>query len=75
MSSEWRLYVAAKLLIILKHLKVVSPFLLILEKRQFTYKILKENRVAIASVVGLDNLRSNLQIILLCLITQFILKY
>ena len=75
MSSEWRLYVAAKLLIIFKHLKVVSPFLLILEKRQFTYKILKENRVAIASVVGLDNLRSNLQIILLCLITQFILKY
>ena len=34
-------------------LKIVSTFLLILEKKTASYKILKEIRAAIASVVGL----------------------
>ena len=37
--------------------------------------MLKESVVAIASVVDLDNLSSNLQIALLHLITQLIRKY
>ena len=66
---------AAKLLTNFKHLKGVSTFLLILDKKQLTYKISKERRVAIASVVGLDDLSSNLRIIILPLITKLIFKY
>ena len=52
-SSAWELYVAAKLLTNIQHLKRVSTFLLILDKKkQLTYKILKERRKATASVVG-----------------------
>ena len=47
----------------------VSNFLLILDKKQLTYKISKERRIAIASVVGLDNLGSDLRIIILRSIT------
>ena len=68
-SSEWKLYVAAKLLTNFKHLKGVSTFLLILDKKHLTYKISNERRVAIASVVGLDNLSLNLWIIILRSIT------
>ena len=53
MNSGWELYVAAKLWTNFKHLKIVSTFLLILEKKTASYKILKEIRAAIASVVGL----------------------
>ena len=74
-SSEWELYVAAKLLTNFKHLKGVSTFPLILYKKQLTYKISKERRIAIASVVGLDNLSSYLQIIILHLITKLIFKH
>ena len=56
-SFEQELHVAAQLLTNFKHLKRVSTFLLILDKKQLTYKISKERRIAIASVVGLDNLR------------------
>ena len=42
-----------------KHLKRVSTFLLILDRKRLTYEISKERRLAIASVVGLDNLSSN----------------
>ena len=66
-SSEWEMYVAAKLLTNFKHLKGISSFLLILDKEQLTYKISEERRIAIASSVGLDNLSSYLQIIILCL--------
>ena len=45
------------------------------EKKQLSYEISKERIIAIASVVGLDNLSSNIQIIILCLITKFIFKY
>ena len=65
----------AKLLTNFKHLKGVSTFLAILNRKQFTYKILKERRIAIASVVGLDNLGSNLQIIILHSINWLIFKY
>ena len=75
MSSEWELYVAAKLLTNLKHLKGFSTFLLIFNKKQLTHKISKEKRIAIASVVELDNLSSNLRIIILRLITNLIFKY
>ena len=64
-SSEWELYVAAKLWTNFKHLKGVSNFFLILDKKQLTYKISEERRIAIASVVRLDNLSSNLRIIIL----------
>ena len=74
-SSEWKLYVAVKLLAIFKHLKGVSTFLLVSEKKELTYKISKERRVAIASVVGLYNLGSDIWIIILRLITKFIFKY
>ena len=74
-SSEWELYVVAKLLKNLNHLKGVSTFLLILDKKQLIYKISKERRIAIASVVGLDKLSSDLQIIILPLITKLIFKY
>ena len=74
-SSEWELYVAAKLLTNFKHLKGVSTFLLILDKKRLTDNISKERRIAISSVVGLDNLSSNLRIIILGLITKFIFKY
>ena len=57
---------AAQLLSNFKHLKGLSTLPLISEKRQITYKILKGCRVAKASVVGLFNLCSNLQIIILC---------
>ena len=73
-SSEWELYVAAKLLTNFKHLKGVSTFLLILDKKQLTDKIPNERRMAIASVVGLDNQSLNLRIIMLCLITKLIFK-
>ena len=63
MSSGWELYVAAKLLTNFKHLKGADTFLFILETA--SYKILKEIRAAIASVVGLVYLSSNLQIIIL----------
>ena len=59
-SSEWELRVAANLLTNLKHLKRVSIFLLILDKKAAYYKISKERIIVIASVVGLDNLISNL---------------
>ena len=62
MSSGWELYVAAKLLTNFKHLKGADTFLFILETA--SYKILKEIRAAIASVVGLVYLSSNLQIII-----------
>ena len=65
----------AKLLTNFKYLKGVSTFLAILNRKQFTYKILKERRIAIASVVGLDNLGSNLQIIILHSIYWLIFKY
>ena len=42
---------SAKLLTNFKHLKGVSTFLLILDKKQLTYKISKERRIAIASAV------------------------
>ena len=45
------------------------------EKKQFTYKISKERRIAIASIVGLENLKSNVRIIILRLITKLIFKY
>ena len=73
-SSEWELYVAAMLLTNFKHLKGVSTFLLILDKKQLTYKISKERRIAIASVVELDNLSSYLQIIILRLTAKLIFK-
>ena len=61
---------AATLLTNSKHLKGVSTFLLILEiKKKHTYKVSKERRIAIASVVGLDNLSSNLRIVILRFIT------
>ena len=59
MSGKWELYVAAKLSTNFKHLKGVSTFLPILEKnteRQLTYKISKERKIAIASLVVLHNL-------------------
>ena len=65
----------AKLLTNFKHLKGVSTFLLILDKKKLTYKISKEIRIAIVSVVGLDNLSSNLWIVILRLITKLIFKY
>ena len=74
-SSEWELCVAANLLTNLKHLKRVSIFLLMLDKKAAYYKISKERIIVIASVVGLDNLISNLQIIILFLITKLIFKY
>ena len=49
--------------------------LLILDKKQLTCKISNERRVVMASVVGLDNLSSNLRIIILRLITKLIFKY
>ena len=52
MSSGSELYVAAKLLTNFKHLKGVSTFLLILEKKTASYKILQEIRAAIAGVLG-----------------------
>ena len=66
MSSGWEMYKAAKLLPNFKHLKGVSTVLLILEKKTASYKILNEIRAAIASVVGLVYLSSNLRIIILC---------
>ena len=47
----------------------VSTFLLILDKKQLSDKISEERRIVIASVVGLDNLSSNLRIIILRPIT------
>ena len=73
-SSEWELYVAATLLTNFKHFKGVSTFLLILKKKQLTYKISKK-RIVIASVVGLDHLSSNLRIIILRLVIKPIFKY
>ena len=62
MSTD--LYVAAKLLTNFKHLKGVSTFLLILEKKVASYKILRK-LAALVSVVGLVYLSSNLQILIL----------
>ena len=56
---------SARLLKNFRYLKGVSTFLLILDKKQFTYKISKERRIAIANVVGFDNLSTNLRMILL----------
>ena len=67
--SEWELYVGAKPLKKFKHLKGVSTFLPIWDRKRFIYKILKERRIATASAVGLDNLISNLWIITLRSIT------
>ena len=64
-SSKWELYVSAKLLTSFKHLKGVSTFLLILDRKRLTYKISKERRIAIANMLGLDNVSSNLRIIIL----------
>ena len=47
----------AKLLTNFKHLKGVSTCLLILDRKRLTYKISKQIRIAIASIVGLDNLK------------------
>ena len=66
---------AGKLLTNFEHLKGVGTFLLILHKKQLTYKISKERRISIVSVVGLDNLSSNLWIVILLLITKLIFKY
>ena len=74
MSSELELYMAAKLLTNFKHLKGVSTLLLILEKKTTYHKISKERIIAITSVVKLDNLSSNLRIIILRLITYLIFK-
>ena len=43
-----------------KRLKASFTFLLILEKKAAYYKISRERRIARASVVGLDELSSNL---------------
>ena len=59
----------ATLLTNFKDLKRVGNFLLILDKNKLTYKISKEIRIAIASVVGLNKLSSNLRIIILRSIT------
>ena len=75
MSSELELYIAAKLLTNFKHLKGVSTLLLILEKKTTYHKISKERIIAVTSVVKLDNLSSNLRIIILRLITYLIFKY
>ena len=56
---------SAKLLTNFKHLKGISTFLPILEKKATSYKTLKKVRAAIASAVGLVYLSSNLQIIIL----------
>ena len=56
MSSESEPYVAANLLTSFKHLRGVSFSLLTLDKKPGTCKISNERRIAIASVVGLDNL-------------------
>ena len=45
------------------------------KKKQLTYKTSKERNIAIASVVELDNMSSNLRIIMLSLITESIFKY
>ena len=45
------------------------------EKKQLTYKISKERGIAIASIFGLDNLSSNLRIMILGLVTKLIFKY
>ena len=71
-GSTLELYVAAKYLTILKHLKEVSTLFLILEERQLNYKISKESRVAISSVMGLDNLGSDSRIIILRFITDLL---
>ena len=64
MSCGWKLYKATKLLTSF-NLKAVNTFFFILEKKTASYKILKEIRVAMASVVRLVYLSSNLQIIIL----------
>ena len=68
------LHVAAKLLTNFKHSKGVTTFLLILEKKQLSCKISKERRIVAASVERLDNLSSDLWIIILSFIIQVILK-
>ena len=60
MRTVW----AAKNLTIFKHLKGVSTFFLILDKKTTSYKTLKEITAAVASVAGLVYLSSNLQIII-----------
>ena len=71
-GSTLELYVAAKYLTILKYLKEVSTFFLILEERQLNYKISKESKVAISSVMCLDNLGSDSRIIILRVITDLL---
>ena len=74
-SNKREQHVIAKLLTNFKHLKKVSIFLLILDNKKLTYKISEERRIAIASLVGLGNVSSNLCIIMLCSITYLIFKY
>ena len=65
MSSEWELDVATKLSTNFKDLYFSSD----LREQGSLLGISSKNRVTIASVVGLDHLSSNLQVIILCLIT------
>ena len=49
-SSEWEVYVAAKLLANFKHLKGVSTFLLILDKKTaYSWDFTGKKNIAIAS--------------------------
>ena len=72
MTSSEEMHVAATLVTNFKHLKGV---LILDKKKQLTYKISKERRIAIASVVWLDNLSLNLRIMILSLITKLTFKY
>ena len=74
-SNKREQHVTGKLLTNFKHLKKVSIFLLILDNKKLTYKISEERRIAIASLVELGNVSSNLCIIMLCSITYLIFKY
>ena len=74
-SSEWELYVAANLWTNFKHLKWVNFFSWSWIKNQLTSKISNEERIAIANIVELNNMSSNLKIVILLLITKLILRY
>ena len=73
-SSEWELHVTAQLL---KTSNIWRDSVLFFwsEIKIAYYKISKERGIATASAVGLDNLSSNLRIIILLLITKLIFKY
>ena len=70
-SSEWELHVTAQLL---KTSNIWRDSVLFFwsEIKIAYYKISKERGIATASAVGLDNLSSNLRIIILLLITNLI---